>query len=487
MEWDEANGIWVNPVSLNLNSNAFQARPPYAEFDLQERCIRAHIDKKLLPKSPNIRIRTNTSGALDIKDDWYCEVDSSTQTILLPCDELFEHREYECNIFTISIGGYEETIEIPPKIETLRMSVSTIGIEKSLLGQIVLVFTDVVLQSDFESEVIQELRLHLEQEAMIDFLEKISRTEVIELSEIRERFNLPNIQQLAKVKSMQIVLQVGEISNNPSGFDSLFNSESSAIYYCASFKEGKIKSEDIQVREKSFSIRVGPKLSLTLYMLVNNHSQAPSVTRVWVSDSSFISKESIPMYSGAEANSNTLSAPSFEAVHFKEEFVNFILLRTSSTETLDLSLEVAVGKTPIFFEIPPAEDGVDYSVIIIPRKLRLKEREHVVSIDNIQFVGDGEVHICMSAEEYEIDFETFNEIGNNLEISQTYIEHRGERRLMPEISLKASKLKHKYFLGGYNEEYQRRSGRVYFVHKKLSFGMSTEIHLLSSKIVETGE
>jgi hypothetical protein len=486
MEWDEVNGIWVNPVSLNLNSNASQARPPYAEFDLQERCIRAHIDKTLLSKYPKIWIRANTSGALDVKEDWYREVDSSTQTIVFPCDELFEHREYEDNIFTISIGGYEETIEIPPKIETLQMSVSTIGIEKSLLGQVVLVFTDVVLQSDFESEVIQELRLHLEQEAMIGFLEKISRAEIIELSEIRERFNLSNIQQLAKVKSMQIVLLDRE-GFTTFGFDSLFNSENSASYYCASFKEGKIKSEDLLVSEKSFSIRVGPKLSLTLYMLVNNHSQAPSVIRVLGSESSFISKESIPMYSGAKANSNISSAPSFEAVHFERDFVNFILLRTSSNGPLDLMLEVAVGKTPIIFKIPPPEDGVDYSVIIIPRKLRLREREYVVSIDNIKFVGDGEEHMCMSAEEYEIDFETFNEIDNDLEISQTHIEHRGVQRLMPEISLNGSKLKNKYFLGGYNEEYQRKSGRVYFVHKKLSFGMSTEIHLLSSKIVETGE
>jgi hypothetical protein len=286
---------------------------------------------------------------------------------------------------------------------------------------------------------------------------------------------------LAKVKSMQIVLQVGEISNNPSGFDSLFDSKNSASYYCVSFKEGKIKSEDLLVSERSFSIRVGPKLSLTLYMLVNNHSQAPSVIRVLGSESSFISKESIPMYSGAKANSNISSAPSFEAVHFKRDFVNFILLRTSSNGPLDLMLEVAVGKTPIIFKIPPPEDGVDYSVIIIPRKLRLREREYVVSIDNIKFVGDGEEYMCMSAEEYEIVFETFNEIDDDLEISQA------DRR-MPQagIRLCGSKLKHIYFLGGYNEEYKRRSGRMYFDHEKLSFGMSTEIHLLSSKIDETG-
>ena len=113
MRWDGDKCVWLNTGQINPKAKTVRTGEPQVEFDESNREIRLTIHKRF-PKIPDIIVRVNTRDVKEFKQEW-CFSNSSEEIIVFPCTELYEHREYEDNLFKVNIGAFEKTLNIPAK------------------------------------------------------------------------------------------------------------------------------------------------------------------------------------------------------------------------------------------------------------------------------------------------------------------------------------------------------------------------------------
>ena len=98
--------VWLNTGQINFKAKTVKTDEPWVEFDESNREIHLTIHKRF-PKTPDIIVRANTQEINELKKEW-CSSNSSEQTYIFPCNELFKHREYDENIFKVNIGSFEK-------------------------------------------------------------------------------------------------------------------------------------------------------------------------------------------------------------------------------------------------------------------------------------------------------------------------------------------------------------------------------------------
>jgi len=490
MDWDGGLAAWKISSPLSLGVIAVTSTQPKIEFDEVARNIHLTIPKKLTPNNLDVIIRVNTKNIVEFNQNWLNNLESTSSTYVFPCEELFEHREYEENTFKINIGSFSESLTIPPKIEKLLIYFSSISVEKTIVGRIVLKINGVTLQSEFQKISIHEILIDLENPDTFSVLENIGKEMVIPLSDIKNIFKIPEHHFPDEVKNLKIVFAGKKDAISFSGFDEVMKSNTSIHYYFTSFKDGKIVSTNSQVDQISFSIKVGLIDYLTFFRMGYNHSQLPQVTRV-ISETPYES-ESIPLELGASIESSQKNDLSIsDPIHFRHQHLNFIIFEPPSNKSRATFLEVdfkVEGIENIIFEIPFPSEGIEYFLIALPGKLLIDHRSFYVSIENIQFVDFvnpnlyGELHgsnplrkVCISGDDLDISHKPFFEAQRGITVTKPLFNG--------EIVLCNTKWKEGYLLGGQNENYRQKDGFKNFCHQSITIGGGIECHMLSSNII----
>ena len=485
MQWDADRCVWLNTSKLNLKVKTVKTDEPTVEFDYLNREVRLTVHKKF-PKTPDIIVRVNTKHIEDFKQEW-CSSDSSKEIFVLPCDELYEHREYEENIFDVNIGSFEQTLSIPAKTEVLNIQFSSLSLERSLLGVLTLMLTGIRFESEFITNNVQEFRLLIDREETLSFLEEIGTGNKIETSQVSSNLGLKFSEEL-DFKHIELNLQyVGGIEQ-ANGLDQLNNSKESAKYFCATFYDGELSSRSILVNQKSFTLPLGNNLGLTIYSIVVRNNEEPSLFRYLYGRPTL---EKIPLHPDIIDNFACDQKSTFLPFHTFDRYTFIIFWQNSHPPRFpkEIRLEIMVSSTKIYFDIPSLNTNSDLTMIIIPKKIYYAGVEYTLSLSNVIFSyrktqgkpsnvhyssHDRFVTKSLSSQASGVNSSVIKEIVNGF---GTKPFQRGD----PALLLTLGHNEH-YYVGGHVERYRCKEGMVFFDHQSSTTHYMTDIHIICSNV-----
>lgn len=487
MQWDADRCVWLNTSKLNLKVKTVKTGEPTVEFDDSNREVRLTVHKKF-PKTPDIIVRVNTRHIDDFKQEW-CLGDSSREIFVLPCNELYEHREYEENIFDVNIGSFEQTLSIPAKTEVLNIQFSSLSLERSLLGVLTLILTGIGFESEFITNNVQEFRLLIDREETLSFLEEIGTGNKIENSQVSSNLGLKFSEEL-DFKHIELNLQyVGGIEQ-ANGLDQLNSSKESSKYFCATFYNGELSSRSVLVKQKSFTLPLGNNLGLTIYSIVVRNNEEPSLFRYLYGRST---REKIPLHPAIIDNFASDQKSTFLPFHTSDRYTFIIFWQNSHPPRIpkEIRLEIKVSSTTIYFDIPSlnTNSNSDSTMIIIPKKIYYAGVEYTISLSNVVFSypktqgkpsnvdyrsHDRFVTKSLSSKASGVNSDLIEEIVNRF---ATKPFRRGE----PALLMTLGHNEH-YYVGGHEERYWRKEGMVFFDHQSSTTPYMTDIHIICSNV-----
>ena len=491
MRWDGDKCVWLNTGQINPKAKTVRTGEPQVEFDESNREIRLTIHKRF-PKIPDIIVRVNTRDVKEFKQEW-CFSNSSEEIIVFPCSELYEHREYEDNLFKVNIGAFEKTLNIPAKTEVLNIRFSSLSLKRSVIGSLSLTLGDIKVDSESIKNKIKEIRFPIDEEETLCFLEEICSGNKIKNSDISNILGLKFRDNL-HFDEVELNLHYEGDIDQANGLDQLNSSKDSSNYFCATFNKEKMSSRSILVNERDFTLPLGNDLTLTVYSIVVKNGQQPSLYIIRSDDST---PEKIPLHPDIVGNFAQEQTSTFLPIHTFDNYLNYIFWENSSEMPEDIRLEVNLNNKKICFEIPSGNKNTDSTMIIIPKQLFFRGVNYLLSSENIVFsipkesnesstandndFDDRSIVKCLSSKELDVNSLSINRIINRIKIKIIERLFRGRKVRLPELVLKLDK-DDWYDVGGYDERYRTVQGIIYFDQETSTIYPKTEIHIISSKV-----